>query len=209
MKICVPIKVKSAKDVFNIAAAVRRKGIPLVEIWLDPLSRVEREEVLRKLQKPYIVKSLNPETFIFACAVGKPSFLDVDHFTQVKYIKKIISMAHRHGSKVIVSFHDFKKTPSLNALFSIVKKSFALGADIVKIATFINHFEENVILFELTKRISGHGKKIIALGMGEKGKISRIGTPLLGGYLTYVAFDKKHRTASGQMILKNVDFYSA
>lgn len=201
MRICVPIKVKTTKEALKITTSVRGRGIQLVEIWLDPLLSRERVTVLKKLKKPFIVKSLNPETLISACAVGKPSFLDVDHLTPAKYIKKIIKTAHSHGSKIILSFHDFKKTPSLNILLNIVKKNFALGADIVKIATFINHFEENVVLFELTKRISGQGKKIIALGMGEKGKISRIGTPLLGGYLTYMAYDEKHRTAPGQMVL--------
>lgn len=203
MRMCVPIKVKTAKEALKIAALVRKKGIALVEIWLDPLPVRERETVLRKLKKPFIVKSLNPETLISACEF-KSSFLDVDVNTQIGILKKIIKHAHSKKVKIILSFHDFKKTPPLHSLIKIIRKSFALDADISKIATFINHFEENVVLFELTKRISRQGKKIIALGMGEHGKISRIGTPLLGGYLTYIAYDEKHRTAPGQMVLKDL-----
>ncbi len=79
-----------------------------------------------------------------------------------------------------------------------------VGADIVKIAVLVKRWSDNVILFELTKRVSKSGGKIIAIGMGEKGKISRIGCPLLGSFLTYAALDARSKTAPGQLLLKDI-----
>ena len=40
--------------------------------------------------------------------------------------------------------------------------------------------------------------------MGEEGKLSRIITLLLGGFMTYAALDKQQATAPGQLTVKQL-----
>ena len=99
--------------------------------------------------------------------------------------------------KIIGSHHDFEKTPNYYDLLKIYDdiKKFAF-VDIVKIATSVNNDEDNINLIKLLI----NKDDIIALGMGEKGKITRIVAPLLGGYLTFGTVNN-NISASGQMSL--------
>jgi 3-dehydroquinate dehydratase len=40
--------------------------------------------------------------------------------------------------------------------------------------------------------------------MGEKGRISRIASPLLGGYLTFASLDQGEESADGQIPIKKM-----
>ena len=72
--------------------------------------------------------------------------------------------------------------------------------DIIKIATNVINDNDNI---ELVKLLINKDKDIIVLGMGEKGKITRIISPLLGGYLTFASVDG-NISASGQISLSDL-----
>ena len=72
--------------------------------------------------------------------------------------------------------------------------------DVVKIATNVVNDNDNI---ELIKLLINKDKDVIILGMGEKGKIIRIISPLLGGYLTFASVDN-NISASGQISLNDL-----
>jgi 3-dehydroquinate dehydratase I len=112
----------------------------------------------------------------------------------------LIRMARKHSCKIIISYHNYDITPGLNVLYKIVDKCFLMGADIAKLSTFSKSKEDNARLLSLY----GNEKPIVALGMGEAGKITRIMAPLLGAEFTFAAMDDGQATAPGQITYSNM-----
>ena len=93
-----------------------------------------------------------------------------------------------------ISYHNFKKTPSKEELSSIVEKSLSIG-DIAKFATMINSKSDILNVLSTINKYSG---KVIGIGMGEKGKITRILGPYFGSILTFASYKGKS-SAPGQI----------
>ena len=64
----------------------------------------------------------------------------------------------------------------------------------------VNNDEDNI---NLSKLLINRKTEMIVLGMGTKGKITRIITPFLGGYLTFASVGK-NKSASGQYSLSEL-----
>jgi 3-dehydroquinate dehydratase type I len=89
-------------------------------------------------------------------------------------------------TKIILSFHDFTKTPSLHELEALKIHMKCYPVDIMKFAVFINQNEDRTTIFKLllNKYID---EKMIMIGMGDQGKIIRIIAHLLDSYLTFAS----------------------
>jgi 3-dehydroquinate dehydratase-1 len=83
---------------------------------------------------------------------------------------------------VIVSEHDFEKTPDHDALMGIVDRAVKVGADIIKIAAMPQNREDVTSLLSFTKERT---EPLVTIAMGETGKISRVTAPLFGSLYTY------------------------
>jgi 3-dehydroquinate dehydratase-1 len=103
-------------------------------------------------------------------------------------------IAHAQKKTIIVSEHDFEKTPDLSHLESIAEKAELLGADIIKIAAMAEHPTDVVRLMEFT---SACRKNLVTIAMGEYGNITRVLAPMFGSLFTY-GFVKK-AVAPGQL----------
>lgn len=115
-------------------------------------------------------------------------FIDID-FNDRRLVEKL---QHRNA-KIILSYHNFNNTPDLNELSAMIDKM--KDGDLIKIATMVNNEFDNAILSSLITI----NDKIIAIGMGEIGKISRIFNILLGSKMTFSCLNDKEKTASGQI----------
>mgnify|MGYP001614313483 CR=1 FL=1 len=209
MKICIPIKAKNiAEAKKQITRALRHAD--LIEIWLDDIWKfgaAEIRKIIKFCKVPVIAvcRSGNEKKrieILKKAVLGGAKFVDIDLHTNKWSIQELKNICKKRGAKLIISRHIWDKTPELPILSGMFKSAKKLGADIVKIATQATNWSDNAVLFEFVSRVSSKSCKIIAIGMGERGKISRIGCPLLGSYLTYVALDEKSRTANGQLTVK-------
>lgn len=214
MKICVPIKAKTVREAGNKMRKALRYGdkIDFIELWLDRLAAGGVQDdtpviaVCRAANEKgdfHGSEEQRIEVLKEAVKAGA-KFVDVGIHTSPRLLADLKKTCRLHCVKMIVSKHFLENTPDLRVLLNTVDKAKKLGADIVKIAAYAKKWEDNVVLFELTRRCVEKGIKIIAVGMGEKGKISRIGCPLLGSFLTYAALDDKSKTAEGQFLLKEL-----
>ena len=127
-------------------------------------------------------------------------YIDVDINNSNDFINEIIFHAKNKNRKIIISYHNFKETPSDNYLNNIVKKCFSYNPDIVKIACMVNNIIDNTSLFALYNSY----KNIISIGMGEKGKVTRIAGQSLGAPFTYASLNKNEKTAPGQIDKKTM-----
>lgn len=98
------------------------------------------------------------------------------------------------GKAIIISFHDFAKTPPLVDLLAMVEKA-APRASVVKVSTFINSPSDIEVLNTLLE--TGPQAPLCVIGMGPLGTSTRISFPSSGSCLTYGYLDVS--AAPGQL----------
>ena len=128
-------------------------------------------------------------------------FVDIEVDTAVSLREDIIDLIRNEGgrTKLIVSHHDFIKTPSERKLKEIYRSCVLSGADIVKIVTTAACAEDNLKILNLIPYARKKNQDIIAFCMGAMGKMSRILSPLLGSLLSFTALEKGAESAPGQL----------
>jgi len=125
----------------------------------------------------------------FGCAC-----VDIDINVPEVYRDKIADLAHSKGCKVVLSYHNYEKTPEHRDLIRLIDKMRTSGADIVKIACMATSTEDCSRVLSLYENHT----KLVAFCMGKIGKISRLSAPLLGAPFTYASI-KGNEVAPGQM----------
>ncbi len=123
------------------------------------------------------------------------TYVDIEYEAPDDYKHELMAYAHRHECYVIISYHNYECTPDLEELEQIMKNCFAQGCDIAKIATLVRLNSDNSKILSLYR----HPGRLIAFGMGDLGKITRIVAPFLGAEFTYAAMDDGEPTAPGQI----------
>ena len=178
----------------------------LAELRLDMLN-LSNNEINRLIKSDCrIIATFRPgngdsskskESLLNAIRCGA-DYVDIEKEANEEYFNDIYSEAKKNNCKLIVSYHNYKHTPDIDKLNSIIASCKKLNADLVKIATFIN------CPADLSRLLSLYEKhdNIIAVGMGELGKISRIAAAELGSAFTYASPDDSFKTASGQLSKK-------
>jgi 3-dehydroquinate dehydratase/shikimate dehydrogenase len=200
--ICIPIVASNVNEALKDMKKACRIA-DLVELRLDFIKNIN-ERNLKKLlsNKKAIVTDRKKRLNLIRKAIElKVDFVDMDISIGEKTIRKIIS--EKKKTKVIVSFHNFKRT-NKKEIIEKYKKIKKIKPDVIKIVTLANSINDNKVIFDLIKKSD---QKIIALCMGEKGEISRILSPLFGGFLTFGSLEKGKESAPGQItvdMLRNV-----
>jgi 3-dehydroquinate dehydratase type I len=105
-------------------------------------------------------------------------------------------------AKCLLSFHELEKTPRLDKMKAIVQRQLAAGADICKVITTAQRFEDNLAVLQLIAEFPR--TKIISFAMGPLGLAGRILCPLVGGYLTYASIEEGKESAAGQITVRNL-----
>jgi 3-dehydroquinate dehydratase-1 len=112
----------------------------------------------------------------------------------VRALAGVMDAARARGVAIIVSFHDFRATPSAARLREIVRRSVAAGADIVKIAAHAQTCGDLLRLLALLATKSPRPLGVMA--MGRFGKVSRLLCAQAGSVLNYAYLGTAN--ASGQ-----------
>jgi len=105
----------------------------------------------------------------------------------------VVKKARNAGKTVIISTHDFQKTPDNNVMDGIIRESLEAGADIAKLAVMPGSLFDVLRLLEVTLHAKG---SVCTIAMGVTGKHSRIIAPVYGSVMTYGYVDTP--TAPGQ-----------
>lgn len=133
------------------------------------------------------------------CESGLADFIDVEAFAKGDVAEKVIAVAHQQRVKVIASHHDFVQTPTKKEICRRLLYMEALKADILKIAYRARTGEEVLRLMDLARKreASGVRQPLIALSMGEQGRISRMIGEGYGSFATFASAGEA--TAPGQI----------
>ena len=123
------------------------------------------------------------------------TYLDIEYEAPAEFKNDLIDYAHKHQCDVIISYHNYDRTPELDELEKIVEQCYAMGADLAKVATHVNMNRDNSKILSLYKAPG----RLVAVGMGDLGRISRIVAPFLGAEFTYASLNDSSQTAPGQI----------
>jgi 3-dehydroquinate dehydratase type I len=213
-KVCIPI-VETAAEEALIAIKEVNRWADLIELRADYLKRVKLALLLENRQKPFIVTNRRKEeggkyrgeerrrlsVLQEAIDLGA-DYIDVELASERSSLQGFIR--NKKGTQVILSFHDFRRTPSLKELQRLFDRMVRLGADVIKIVSFARSWEDNLTILSLIPFAKARKQEIVAFCMGEKGKISRLFSPFLGAAWTYASLSRVKASAPGQLTIREM-----
>ncbi len=179
--------------------AVSQQGADLTELRLDYIGRaVDLARLLKKRFTPVVITCRRPKdggrwgrseterTMILRSAIA----------SGVDYVDLEGDIAHtipRYGStKRIISLHDFESTPeNLEEIHDELKSK---DADIIKIATQANSFDDCIRMMNLVRNAD---VPTIGICMGDLGAVTRVMSLYLGSPFTYCAMTSERKVAPG------------
>ena len=198
---CVSIGEKNPKKVKSILKKALSKS-DYAEIRFDFLKKSDIPIVLENIKKNlsrcvctlraksegglFVGKEDERKSILRLIAEYNPYLLDVE-FNTIQRDTKLRAYLKRTKCKLLISWHDFKKTPNESQLKSKYSKMRKF-ADVVKIVTVAKNVSDASKLLSLYSIKSN--VKIIAFSMGEQGKFSRILCLHFGSPFTYVSLGK-------------------
>jgi 3-dehydroquinate dehydratase-1 len=110
---------------------------------------------------------------------------------------RVIRAAHEHGARVVVSAHDFEKTPQPPKLRRLLARAAEHG-DVGKLAVTAETKDDVLELLAATRASTLDGDRVATMAMGEPGRHSRAVAPLYGSKIGYAPVDPADATAPGQ-----------
>lgn len=125
-------------------------------------------------------------------------WLDVEMFRDQKVVSEIVQKAHQKKVLVVMSNHDFQKTPSQDEIEKRLLKQDQMGADVLKIAVMPKSKQDVFTLMNATLKVSQQTTKpLLTMSMGQLGTISRVATANMGGSYSFGMIGQA--SASGQI----------
>jgi 3-dehydroquinate dehydratase type I len=213
--ICIPIFATTTET----AMAQMEKGASLadvLELRIDQIRDVELEQLMNGKRSGTRILVTNRRkdegggfpgnereriTLLKTAVALGADYVDIEASTEKPLISELVAQIekHHHRTKWIISSHDFSGTPSDKTLQKRFDACRKIGGDIVKIVTYAHAVEDNLRVLELIPYARNKGQAIIALCMGEQGKISRVMAPLVGASWSYASLEKGAESAPGQL----------
>ncbi|MDF3345983.1 type I 3-dehydroquinate dehydratase [Acinetobacter pittii] len=113
-------------------------------------------------------------------------WLDVEMFRDQKVVSDIVQKAHQKKVLIVMSNHDFQKTPNQDEIEKRLLKQDQMGADILKIAVMPKSKQDVFTLMNATLKVSQQTTKpLLTMSMGQLGTISRVATANMGGSYSF------------------------
>jgi 3-dehydroquinate dehydratase I len=194
----------------DLRRAARMRNPPdLFELRLDALFARpdEVEAALGDLRAPLVITARHPReggsnhpsarqrrALLFRF-LPHAAYVDIE-LRSAGTFAAILAEARAKNVRTILSFHDFRETPSRSRLDGIARAARSLGADVMKIATRTDTSAQLARLLDFFQR-ERLEMKIAVMGVGRLGRISRFEFARHGSALNYGHLG--HPQAEGQL----------
>ena len=211
---CIPIIAENTEEALKKIAATGPLA-DLLELRVDLMESFDLHGMIGASRKPVLVTyrskteggkgSDDPGTrtdLAIGAVKEGATLVDVELSLPEKWREKICE--NKGCSDIVISTHINNGTPTCHDLVKIYNDSVAAGADIVKIVTRAETWEDNLRVLELIPKAHAANVKIAAFCMGSSGRISRVFSHLMGSYLTFVSLEEGQESASGQIPIQEM-----
>ena len=183
---------------------LRHPEVKMIELRLD-LMKIDERQLSHFLSLPVdVIATCRPNRrmteeqrfmLLRQCISFGVRYVDVEIESGTVFISALKKNAMKHDCRLIVSYHNFEKTPDLSELDEIAEKCHAEQPHIIKIACMVNCKQDILNI----KSLYAKYHPVVALGMGKKGIITRIKACEWGSPFTFFAACSDAATASGQV----------
>lgn len=211
IKICTPVTGRTIDEFLNNLAKTQDIS-DFIELRVDTIRGLTMDHIRT-------IKDHTKKEAIFTCrSKEEGGYFEDPEAQRVKILRRGIglfdyvdielSTVRKHdfscdeGTKIILSYHNFIETPSYWDMQKVIFEMNKFKPDVLKIATMIQKEYEAAKLYRLLTN-KPHTENRIIIGMGEKGRISRVLAPLLGSFLTFGS-TPWCESAPGQIELKEM-----
>lgn len=219
VKVLVSLEGTTTRQLVAKAKALENKPVDILEWRMDSFGSLESEKLCKayktlkgKTKKPILctlrtsreggkadISRVEYKKLLTSfLKEAKPDAIDIE--LGRGDVEKLIALAKEQSVPVITSFHDFKKTASESVLWYKLKSMEDVGADVLKIAVMPKKENDVLKLFAVLLRAKTLNRPVIAIAMGELGKLSRITGSVFGSCATFAGFGKV--SAPGQLDLE-------
>lgn len=208
------------ENIYKNIDIAKEKGADIIELRIDQFNKINIEEIINILKyiKAKDLKSISTirsekeggkfiqnRYEIFKEIVKYTDIIDIE-LTSFDIREKVIELAKENGKYALISYHDFEKTP--DNVQQIIDEANNLGADIIKFAFKANRFEDVAKILCITNQ--NKDKNIVAIAMGDYGKISRLAGFIFGSLITYSFLGEAFAPGQIQIdkLIEDMKFYN-
>lgn len=225
--LCTPIVGTTSEELLDELEIVKEKGPDMIEWRVDYFQEIQDFERVAEVANAikrvtpgtpllFTIRSVaeggNPTPLSPAEIVGllsyicKHSCIDIIDYEianpeeDTLHLRKV---SRECGKSLILSYHDFTKTPSEDQLLQILKKAESLEADIAKIAVMPNSYSDVIRLLDITEQANRLIKIPVAtMSMNGLGTVSRMIGWIFGSAIVFTVGAKS--SAPGQVPIDKV-----
>lgn len=135
---------------------------------------------------------------------GNIDIVDIELCNTEDFVKAVKEKATAHKVKLILSYHNFKETPSEPFIYAKLIEAQIAGADISKLAVMPKDYADVLTLLSATNKARNESVQIpiVTMSMGPEGAISRLAGGLFGSDITFAI--GKHASAPGQIPIQDL-----
>ncbi|MPM38712.1 3-dehydroquinate dehydratase [bioreactor metagenome] len=219
-KICIPLTGKNITSILDEINDLNQVDHDLAELRIDFYEDVDDfskvVDLLKKIREIYFkpllftfrtkkeggVHDMSEENYFelihMATDSGLIDMVDIELFSHEESLRKAVAFAHEKHIKVVMSNHDFHKTPDKDEIIKRLLKMQENGADISKIAVMPTCDDDVLELLSATMEVKNkYGFPCITMSMGRLGAITRLSGELFGSCMTFAVV--KNTSAPGQI----------
>jgi 3-dehydroquinate dehydratase-1 len=136
-------------------------------------------------------------------ASGCVDLVDFEMSNAAEDVARVRTVTRRHGIPLVLSFHDFQRTPSAADLAARFAQAQRLGADVAKVAVMPQSMQDVHALLGATLQASKELPiPVISMAMGGLGAVSRLCGGVFGSALTFAV--GASASAPGQIAIEDV-----
>ncbi|MDR1895395.1 MAG: type I 3-dehydroquinate dehydratase [Prevotellaceae bacterium] len=204
--VCVSVGEKSYKDILCV---LDKTDFAEIRLDISQISDLEAasvfacgKELIATCREGFYDREARLGKLLNAIRSGA-KFVDVETETDRDFKETVAKEISKNDCKLIISYHNFQHTPSLDEMLKIIDTCTQQGADIVKLVTTANSKADAARALSLYDNVSPH-TNLVAFAMGEAGLITRAACVFLGAPYTYAAISDDKPLANGQLSLNKM-----
>lgn len=220
--VCLPLVAKQKTDLLDQAAELKKLDPDLFEWRIDAYDQVEDVAAcidgLKALRA--VIQNI---PLIFTCRInleggfkpipqearlklieaavgaGDLDIVDIEMCNEPEFVESVKRATKAHGAKLILSYHNFDRTPEETFIHDKLVQAQEMGADISKVAVMPGDYEDVLRLLGATLKARTHTVKvpIVTMSMAVEGVVTRLAGGLFGSDITFAI--GKESSAPGQI----------
>ena len=210
-KVCVPIVESHDEAILNKLKEFNELEVDMIELRIDFYENIHQEDALRNLflniaalqiQKPVILTirtaaeggevEIDPKANAF-------DIYDVELALGTNMAIELRTLIHDAGKYMLMSSHNFDRTPEVDSLMQKFRSMDSLEADIMKVAVMPEDYQDllNLLSFTVQAKHEYAQKPIVTMSMSSIGLTSRLVGEQFGSAITFATVGKA--SAPGQI----------